>query len=1444
MNRIATASIISIVLAATALSSGTAVAAVSFGETAKLTPSDASSVDYFGSAVAVDGNTMVIGARSDNAQTGAAYVFSRNSGGSAGWNEVVKLTASDGDYGHYFGMAVAIDGDTIVVGAAYANGVVAQTGAAYVFRRNLGGADAWGEVAKLTASDGAGSDSFGEVVAIDGDSVAVGAPNADGAGSDHGAAYVFDRNHGGAGAWGQVTKISGSSSAGWSYFGRSVAVRGDSLFVGAPNDDLVYIYDRNQGGADNWGETHQFTGSNAGLTNYAFGNRLSVSDDLLAVASHSSIDTGAVWIFERNHGGADSWGEVQRRTAPDGSVGNMYGVAVAVDNNRVLVGASRIDTAGTDAGTAYVFERNHGGADNWGLTQTIMSSDIEAEDYFGEAVAIDGDTVLLGAYGDDVNGNFSGSAYVFSACGGAPGDWQNGFDIYASDMTNGDRFGYAAAVFGDTVIVGAWGDDDQGSDSGSAYLFERNTGGADSWGEVIKLLASDGASGRHFGMAVGIWNDTAVVGGNSAGAVYVFERNTGGADSWGQSARITASDASAGHFLGERVDIAGDTIVAGASYWGTPGHSAIGAAYVFERNSGGPDAWSETAKLMASDAADFDMFGHSAAIDGDTIVIGADRDDDNGADSGSAYVFSRHQGGPNAWGQVAKLTASDGAGGDYFGISVAIDDDIIVVGADRDDDAGTSSGSAYVFERNQGGPNAWGQVAKLTSSDATGGDEFGESVAINGPIIIVGAPRKNPTWGTVYLFSRNLGGADSWGELDKIVNPHSNAGEYFGTATAVTTDIAVIGTPNDWDGSAAHGSITIHRFGCLDYDFGDAPDPSFPTLLASDGPRHELGGGLYLGSSIDMDFDGQPTAAADGDDTDSDGDDDDGVVFTSMLLPGSNADLDVTSSAAGLLNAWIDFNADGDWDDAGEQVFTDQALATGANSLQVAVPADASTDPIIARFRVDSGGGLAPTGEAADGEVEDYALSIVNFDFGDAPDPSFPTLLANDGARHVIVAGFHLGNDVDAEDDGQPNAYANGDDFDAGGDDEDGVAFTSLLLPSHSAGVNVTASDVGVLNAWIDFNSDGDWNDAGEQIFTDQALTSGTNSLNFDVPTTAVTGVYTFARFRFDSTGGLSATGAALDGEVEDERIFIWGLDYGDAPDPTYNTLLASDGARHYVDGALYLGAGVDDEIDGQPSAGADGDDLGGTDDEDGIFFTTPIAGGFTAHLDVTASGTGLLSAWIDFNADGDWSDAGEWVFSDHSVSAGVNPLTIPVPGAVVVGPTYARFRLTTTPGLYPVGTAPDGEVEDYLVEIIEGPDLEIEMTSSPDPVPSGGSLTYTVTVTNNGPLTATSVTVTDTLPGDLTFVSSTPGAPDCTFSTDTLTCDLGTMAPTETGQITIETNLDHPVWGGISNTASVTATETDPDPLNNTATIDTVVGIFHDGFETGSTDRWSATVP
>ncbi|MCU7937108.1 MAG: IPTL-CTERM sorting domain-containing protein [Candidatus Thiodiazotropha sp. (ex Dulcina madagascariensis)] len=166
----------------------------------------------------------------------------------------------------------------------------------------------------------------------------------------------------------------------------------------------------------------------------------------------------------------------------------------------------------------------------------------------------------------------------------------------------------------------------------------------------------------------------------------------------------------------------------------------------------------------------------------------------------------------------------------------------------------------------------------------------------------------------------------------------------------------------------------------------------------------------------------------------------------------------------------------------------------------------------------------------------------------------------------------------------------------------------------------------------------------------------------------------------------------------------LLAVDWGDAPDPTYPTLAASTGAQHVTGGGLFFGAAVDDEADGQPTAAADGDDLAGIDDEDGIVFATAVTQGSAATINITASGAGLVDAWIDYNGDGDWLDAGEQILTNQAVVGGLNAIVTAVPVGASPGASFARFRISTAGGLAPTGASADGEVEDYQVTISAAP--------------------------------------------------------------------------------------------------------------------------------------------
>jgi len=376
-----------------------------FTQTKKLTASDAAANDRFGYSVATNGDTVVVGAYTKNSNTGAAYIFERNQGGAENWGQVQKLTATDAAVNDQFGRSVAIDGDTVVVGAWLKN---SNTGAAYIFKRNQGGVANWGQVKRLTASDATGGDAFGSSVATNGDTVVVGAYTKN---SNTGAAYIFERNQGGAESWGQVQKLTASDAAIFGFFGYSVSINGNTAVVGSYGKlpGAAYIFERNQGGAGNWGQVQRLT-ANDGVGGDQFGISVAISNDTVAVgANHGNRGTsGAVYIFERNQGGVANWGQVKELTADDANLLDEFGISVAIDGDRLVVGAwaMNLDTGGA----AYIFERNQPGVEGWGQVQKITASDVAAHDQFGSSVGIDGETVAVGAEGKNSN---TGAAYTF-----------------------------------------------------------------------------------------------------------------------------------------------------------------------------------------------------------------------------------------------------------------------------------------------------------------------------------------------------------------------------------------------------------------------------------------------------------------------------------------------------------------------------------------------------------------------------------------------------------------------------------------------------------------------------------------------------------------------------------------------------------------------------------------------------------------------------------------------------------------------------------------------------------------------------------------------------------------------------------------------------------------------------------------------------------------------
>ena len=383
---------------------------------------------------------------------------------------------------------------------------------------------------------------------------------------------------------------------------------------------------------------------------------------------------------------------------------------------------------------------------------------------------------------------------------------------------------------GDYVVAGSWGDDDNSeTGSGSVYIYEKDEGGTNNWGQLLKLTASDAGESDVFGNSVSINGNHIVVGAytgdsdtiDNTGAAYVFKKdydpltpNDISSNAWGEIKKLSISDAAASDYIGNSVDVNGDYIVV-SSHHSDPSGNSSGSVYIFKKDQGGTDNWGQIKKLVASDAAATDYFGHGLAIDGDYIVVGAYGDDDNGGASGSAYIFKKDQGGTDNWGELKKITASDAASNDNFGMHVAIDGDYIVVGAKLDDDNGGSSGSAYVFKKGQGGTDNWGQIKKLTASDGAGSDNFGTKVSINGDYITIGAWADDDNGGASgsgYIFYKDSGGSDNWGQTKKITPSDGAADDnftYYGLQ--VYNNYIVASSLNNDDGGNNTGSAYIFR---------------------------------------------------------------------------------------------------------------------------------------------------------------------------------------------------------------------------------------------------------------------------------------------------------------------------------------------------------------------------------------------------------------------------------------------------------------------------------------------------------------------------------------------------------------------------------------------------------------------------------------------------------
>ncbi|MGB0372044.1 MAG: InlB B-repeat-containing protein [Opitutales bacterium] len=656
------------------------------------------------------------------------------------------------------------------------------------------------------------SDTFGLAVSILGNVAAVGAPSDDDLGSESGSVYVF-RNTGN--QWVEEQKLIASDGAAQGLFGASVGVLNGSILIGAPgssdsNDRIgkVYAFDFD---GNNWIESAKVAPS-FWETYSGLGRTMSLLGDKALIGAPDGDEGGLAFLFERSDG---QWKQAEKLSG-DTESGDLFAQSVSLSASTILIGAPNDDDEGSNAGAVYVFSLDN---DVWGFTQKLTASDAALGDNFGQSVSVSGNLAIIGAL--DAGIELGGRTYAFSL---DQGTWSEDQILSVAGITDLSFFGRSVALSSGYAFVGAYGDD-------SVYVFERT---GNSWNEAQTLSGPEGSS---FGFSLGFDGTSLIIGADredtvwtDSGRSYIYTFD--GSD-WSEDAAIDAGEGGNSTVFGSSISLQGDLAAIGAKDDHDNGLSS-GAVYIF-RQSGG--TWSEEAKLLASDGAASHEFGFAVALDTDTVLIGDPYDSVIDTRNGSAFVFVYDNG---IWTEQQKLVASDGAPNDFFGNSVAIEDDYALVGARADDPAGINSGSIYAFTRNV---DTWSQSQNFAPIDVAAYDEFGFSLAIDGVYAVIGSYRDDPSEtnsGSAYVYE-NIAG--TWTGRRKLTASDGSESDEFGYAVAIDGDTLAIGAPKynfDSDSSPSTGAV---------YVFERSGDNWNQQQILTDSTGENLD---YLGNSVSI----------------------------------------------------------------------------------------------------------------------------------------------------------------------------------------------------------------------------------------------------------------------------------------------------------------------------------------------------------------------------------------------------------------------------------------------------------------------------------------------------------------------------------------------------------------------------------------------------------------
>lgn len=710
----------------------------------------------------------------------------------------IPAPSGSAEAGANMGYSVAVAGNYVAVGAPLDDSGAVNSGIVRVFNADKG------TLLWTLAEPSPGADhGYGYSVAISGTRVVVGAPGVNTSSSYAGTAYVYDLS--GANPTIPIQTLNNPTPAKYDLYGYSVSISGDRVAIGAMRDDTVfvdagavYIYDLTTGTPS----TPVRTLFNPGPASDYFGCAVSISGTRVVAGAYRTDvtginDAGAAYVYDLASGTPTT--PIAVLLDPTPADGDKFGLSVSISGSKVVVGAYQDDTGAGNAGSIYVYDMDSGTPTT---PLTINNPSPASQDIFGFNVSISGNLVVAGAHQDDTGATDAGTAYVFDLTSLTPEVPVRAINNPAPG--NADHFGFAVAISGNRVAVGAPMDEAGAADAGSAYAYDLSSASP-----TLPTAVLSPAGAIHFGSSIAMSDAFAVVGaphdntaGSDSGAVYVYDRSN---ILTAPVLILTNPTPAAMDGFGSAIALSGGYLVVGAQGDDT-GAADAGSVYVYDLNSATPTQPLLT--LNNPNPAASDAFGAAVVISGSRIAVGAYLDDAGAVNAGSVYVYDLSSGVPTV--PVATILNPAPAADDFFGISVALSGSRLVVGASGDDATGTDTGTAYVFDLSGGPPAA--PAFTFANPSPAANDAFGASVAISGARVVVGAPGDDTgatNAGAAYVY--DLSGGTPTTPVNTLTNPTAAAGDGFGSLVSISGSRVAVAAPYDDFGTLDSGVVHVYE---------------------------------------------------------------------------------------------------------------------------------------------------------------------------------------------------------------------------------------------------------------------------------------------------------------------------------------------------------------------------------------------------------------------------------------------------------------------------------------------------------------------------------------------------------------------------------------------------------------------------------------------------------